>query len=38
MAMAALDLMTHVSVIRAAAAKPLLLGAVLFAWLIVGVV
>ncbi len=36
MAMAALGLTTHVSAIRAAGVKPLLLGAVLFAWLIAG--
>ena len=36
MAMAALGLTTHVSAIRQAGMKPLLLGAVLFAWLIVG--
>lgn len=36
MAMAALGLTTHVSAIRQAGLKPLLLGALLFAWLIVG--
>ncbi|MBV8634993.1 MAG: YeiH family putative sulfate export transporter [Burkholderiaceae bacterium] len=36
MAMAALGLTTHVSGIRQAGVKPLLLGAVLFVWLIVG--
>jgi uncharacterized integral membrane protein (TIGR00698 family) len=36
MAMAALGLTTHVSAIRAAGVRPLLLGAVLFAWLIAG--
>lgn len=36
MAMAALGLTTHVSAIRAAGIKPLALGALLFAWLIVG--
>lgn len=36
MAMAALGLTTHVSAIRTAGVKPLLLGAVLFAWLIIG--
>jgi uncharacterized membrane protein YadS len=36
MAMAALGLTTHISAIRAAGAKPLWLGAVLFVWLIVG--
>lgn len=36
MAMAALGLCTHVSAIRNAGLKPLLLGALLFSWLIVG--
>ena len=36
MAMAALGLTTHVSAIRAAGPKPLVLGGLLFAWLIVG--
>ncbi len=36
MAMAALGLTTHISAVRAAGPKPLWLGAVLFAWLIVG--
>jgi uncharacterized integral membrane protein (TIGR00698 family) len=36
MAMAALGLTTHISAIRRAGAKPLLLGCLLFAWLIVG--
>ena len=36
MAMAALGLTTHASAIRQAGLKPLLLGALLFAWLIVG--
>jgi uncharacterized integral membrane protein (TIGR00698 family) len=36
MAMAALGLTTHVSAIRAAGVKPLLLGGALFAWLILG--
>jgi uncharacterized membrane protein YadS len=36
MAMAALGLTTHVSAIRAAGVKPLLLGGVLFVWLILG--
>ncbi len=36
MAMAALGLTTHFSAVRAAGARPLLLGAVLFAWLILG--
>ncbi|HEX7641465.1 MAG TPA: YeiH family protein [Burkholderiaceae bacterium] len=36
MAMAALGLTTHVSAIRQAGVKPLLLGALLFIWLIVG--
>ncbi len=36
MAMSALGLTTHVSAIRQAGVKPLLLGAVLFVWLVVG--
>jgi len=36
MAMAALGLTTHISALRAAGPKPLWLGAVLFAWLIIG--
>ena len=36
MAMAALGLTTHLSAIRAAGAKPLLLGGLVFCWLIVG--
>jgi uncharacterized integral membrane protein (TIGR00698 family) len=36
MAMAALGLTTHVSAIRAAGVKPLLLGGLLFVWLILG--
>jgi uncharacterized membrane protein YadS len=36
MAMAALGLTTHVSAIRNAGIKPLLLGGVLFVWLILG--
>jgi uncharacterized membrane protein YadS len=36
MAMAALGLTTHVSAIREAGIKPLLLGGVLFVWLILG--
>jgi uncharacterized integral membrane protein (TIGR00698 family) len=36
MAMAALGLTTHVSAIRSAGMKPLLLGGVLFVWLILG--
>lgn len=36
MAMAALGITTHVSAIRTAGIKPLMLGALLFAWLIVG--
>jgi uncharacterized membrane protein YadS len=36
MAMAALGLTTHVSVIRQAGIKPLLLGAILLLWLMVG--
>ena len=36
MAMGALGLTTHLSAIRRAGAKPLLLGAVLFAWLVAG--
>jgi uncharacterized integral membrane protein (TIGR00698 family) len=36
MAMAALGLTTHVSAIRRAGIKPLLLGALLFAWLVIG--
>jgi uncharacterized integral membrane protein (TIGR00698 family) len=36
MAMAALGLTTHVSAIRKAGIKPLLLGGVLFIWLILG--
>lgn len=36
MAMAALGMTTHVSALRAAGAKPLWLGAMLFVWLIVG--
>jgi uncharacterized integral membrane protein (TIGR00698 family) len=36
MAMAALGLTTHVSAIRSAGVKPLLLGGVLFVWLILG--
>jgi uncharacterized integral membrane protein (TIGR00698 family) len=35
-AMAALGLTTHISAVRNSAAKPLVLGAVLFVWLIVG--
>lgn len=36
MAMAALGLCTHISAVRKAGLKPLLLGALLFSWLIVG--
>jgi uncharacterized membrane protein YadS len=36
MSMAALGLTTHLSAIRRAGLKPLLLAALLFAWLIVG--
>ena len=36
MAMAALGLPTHVSALKKAGAKPLLMALVLFAWLIVG--
>ena len=36
MAMAALGLATHLSSIRKAGLKPLLLAAILFAWLVVG--
>ncbi|EJN09724.1 YeiH family protein [Herbaspirillum sp. YR522] len=36
MAMAALGLTTHLSAIRHAGARPIVLGAVLFAWLVVG--
>lgn len=36
MAMAALGLTTHVSALKKAGAKPLLMALVLFAWLIVG--
>jgi len=36
MAMGALGLTTHLSAIRKAGVKPLLLGAILFAWLIGG--
>jgi len=36
MAMAALGLSTHLSALRAAGVKPLLLGAVLFGWLVLG--
>ena len=36
MAMAALGLTTHVSAVRKAGIKPLLLGGVLFVWLILG--
>jgi uncharacterized membrane protein YadS len=36
MAMAALGLTTHVSAIRSAGVRPLVLAGVLFAWLIVG--
>jgi uncharacterized integral membrane protein (TIGR00698 family) len=36
MAMAALGLTTHFSALRAAGPKPLWLGAVLFAWLVIG--
>lgn len=36
MAMAALGLSTHLSALRSAGIKPMILGAVLFAWLVVG--
>ena len=36
MAMAALGLSTHVSAIRKAGIKPLLLASILFVWLVVG--
>lgn len=36
MAMAALGLSTHLGAIRRAGVKPLLLAAVLFAWLVIG--
>jgi uncharacterized membrane protein YadS len=36
MAMAALGLTTHVSAIRSAGIRPLLLGGLLFVWLILG--
>jgi uncharacterized membrane protein YadS len=36
MAMAALGLSTHLSALRSAGIKPMILGAVLFAWLVIG--
>ena len=36
MAMGALGLTTHVSAVRRAGARPLLLAALLFAWLVIG--